>query len=422
MSKISKIICLVPVVMFFSSYSTNAEPIQASVRIAPEYSDNALKTATGAKSEWRIRSKLGLKYKSDGSVVDTNINLGLISNQYLKNTYDDETYVIGSANIDLIILPSRLSWLFHSTHDRGLSSDYLTDTPDNRVNRSIYKTGPVINLKLSDVDSARLGLSRVFTVFDQETSKDNTRDIANMNWFHGLNSTTRLESDLEYLDVKFDNGGLDYEQVRVGFGVAGSWLKGNYKVKGGLARLRYSDGSKGEGPFYELSLDYQEAGYVADLSAVRRLTDTTVGLTVDDGKPGSGDSNFGAAKVVWRTRVQSGLQLVMDSERSTLSFLVYFDEENPIQGVQKIKKLGGEIGFNYNFSERTLGKLSFDGRKTRFVDQEDELLSKLGVELNHNLTRDLSMDVNSKYHWKTSKDQSREYNEWRLGGGISYNF
>jgi hypothetical protein len=192
--------CAVAVVAVCRPGSALAQETSSSYEfgVSGEYSDNIARVPVNMEDETTLAFTTAVDYKRTVSWLDTSLNVVGMYNEYLNNTFDSEFRGNGTLNMEADIVENRLIWFLTDNLGQLRQSNVDPDTPANRENVNILRTGP----RLTQNFGARteLVLEASYEREMYETSLlDSTRyggdlrlrrDISNRQ-FVGLNATYR---------------------------------------------------------------------------------------------------------------------------------------------------------------------------------------------------------------------------------------
>lgn len=198
-----------------------AAPAELSVGVDSRYTDNVRQVRDGEESDIESRMTLGVQHTSDPGVCNSDLLARAAYRQWLDNTFDPETTgeMIFQGDCRLSI---NLVWQ---------ASDYLSDvvqdnresgTPDNRTQKNVFSTGPVLTLRLGAVDELVLSAAYEKTDFREPEQKDGERLIGSVGWNHFFSPTFTAGISATADQVKLDTE-EEIDRVTYGLPFTKSW-------------------------------------------------------------------------------------------------------------------------------------------------------------------------------------------------------
>ncbi len=192
------------IIHFCMAQMVQAQPVQPglSLQVVHEYNDNVLLT------------KNKIQNQSDSLLVDVNIDqrtnsyqtLVVLSAEHESNSaIEDRDVVEGTAQLDVSLLPERLSWTFQDILSQVRIDPLTPLTPTNAVNTQNLSTGPDWRWQITAADLMITQLRTERVLYQDGDFIDRDRLKSSVEWRHQLNRLWQSGLGYHWIDEKFDN-------------------------------------------------------------------------------------------------------------------------------------------------------------------------------------------------------------------------
>lgn len=173
-----------------------------AIGLEAEYSDNMTLAETNKEDEVGLSLLLAYSLDQTSAAFDADIRALFDYANYLNNVYDDET--LGSLRTDLEWrpIPGTLHWRLEDYFTQTLRDAAAPETPGNRINTNAFSTGPDILLRLAPATTLQTSLRHAEYYFE-DTTVDNSRNMASIGWIRALRSTFDLSANVAFEDTDF---------------------------------------------------------------------------------------------------------------------------------------------------------------------------------------------------------------------------
>ena len=398
-----------------------AVPLTLSGGLTNEFSDNMTRTSSNEISDIETRVNLRASHQSDPGLCfsDTLADIGY--GIWHDKTYDSETYT----NLDFsgaCDLAHGFRWEV-SDNLRDVAQDSRgTDTPDNKTQKNVFRTGPVYSLSLSKVDELRLSAKYENTEFSEPEETDSERYIGSATWNRLFSESLSGGITLSTNKAEFDTGAeIDTDVASVIFSktwsttrIAGSL--GVSKIQSDFAgSSQSSDGWVGN---IELERDINPVT-VFYLNASRELTDQTSDFDIRFGEFVFDLREVSELEV---TAIDTGLRRQF-SDGSQIVINAFANRSDYIRANETEDRLGLSLGYRRPIIPLlTFGSTLRYEYETFDVDNVDQETASLDVGLTYELTRDLGVSGRIGHTSRTSDAPTSEYEENWILVGLNYRF
>lgn len=399
-----------------------AEPLRITGGLESRYSDNATLSSSNETSDIENRVNIGLAYQSDPGTCNASLASRFGYGIWMDDTYDNETYT----NMDFLgdcEINDNLKWEL-TDHLRDVTEDSRAgDTPENRTRKNLFRTGPVLNFRLSQVDEMVLRAHYEQTDYSESTEPDSDRYVASAAWNHLFDPTLTAGLSASADRAELDTGEeIDRDTLSATF--AKQWAATRVSGSLGMSQLesrlnnitRKSDGIVGD---LELVRDINPTTR-ASLKASRELTDQTSDYDI---RFGPFVFNLEQTAPVEVTAIRGSLDKQF-SDGSTVGVTGYGARTDYIltdltdyrAGVSSRYRrpvtqfVGFTAGLGYDFYD-------YGGE----VDSNDHLV-KATVGLDYQLSQKLTANGSIGHERRESETTTRDYDENWILLGLSYQF
>ncbi|WP_286219899.1 outer membrane beta-barrel protein [Marinobacter apostichopi] len=400
----------------------NAAPAVVSLGFDSRYTDNVRRARVGEESDLESRLSLGIQHTSDPGTCNSDLLTRVAYSHWLDESYDPETTVDLDFQGDCRI-SNNLVWQGSNYLRDVVQDNRVSGTPDNRTQKNVFSTGPVLTLRMGAVDELVLSAAYEDTEFREPEQKDGERITGSIGWNHffsptftaGLNAT----ADQSELDTE-----EEIDRVTVGLPFTKSWaatvLSGSIGY-GVIETSLINRPTQEYETFVANLLGVREVNHTTELEieASRALTDQTssfdsrfdnfvfdleqtsavevtalrLGISNDFGGAAALDvSFFGNRSDYLDTNVQENVLGVEVAYR------------RPITG-----QLSGTLGTRYEY-------------QTYSQDDSDDELYQFNAGIEFRLNRQLDLVSRVGYEQRTSEIVSREFEETWILVGLQYQF
>lgn len=418
----------------FASGSVVAAPAVVSVGLDSRFSDNARQAAFDEESDLESRVFLGVRHTSDPGACNSDLAARVAYGYWADKTFDPETTADADFQGDCR-LGNNLVWEA-SDYLRDVAQDSrVSDTPNNRTQKNVFRTGPVLTLRLGAVDEVLFSAAYENTEFREPEPKDGERYTGTVGWNHFFSSSFTAG-----LSASVDQSELDTEEEidRVTFSApfTKTWAATSLSGAVGYGQIETSllNSSKRE---YEsfvgnlLAIRQVNATTEVQLEASRELTDQTSDF---DSRFDDFVFNLDQTSAVEITALRLGLinqlegaprfgyaterdgasrfEVGLFANRSDYLDLGFEEDSVGVDGNYRRPfsgQLTGTIGASYEF-------LSYS------QDDTEDNIFRTSAGIDFQLNRQLNVVSRLGYEQRNSDVAGREYDEAWILVGLVYEF
>lgn len=405
----------------FTPATLSADPIQLTGNLDTRFSDNAALTHTDEESDLETRVGLAVDYTSDPDRCNASLGGSLAYSYWLDDTFDPETYVDLGFN-GSCQLAQGLVWDLSDNLSDVRRTSQRPDTPDNRVRKNVFSTGPRYILRLTQTDQLELTAKYQNTEYEDDAQEDSDRIIGSVAWNHLFSTTLNGGISLSTNRAELDNG-VEIDTNTASILASKAWATTQVSASLGVSEIESRAGSfesKSDGVVGSLSLDRQ-INPSADfyITASRELTDQTSDFDIRfQGFVFNLQETTAVEVTAIRTgldkRFSNGSQVNVSLDASRQDYLATDQQEDRIAGdLRYVRPLApqweGSAGLGYAY-------LTYDS------DQSDDTVTQLDLGLNYQASRKLILNGRIGHNQRTSDVVVREYDENWILFGLNYQF
>ncbi len=271
----------------------------------PEAPDRAIATwATHAESDNIARTEGSSRGSYDGVGVlldlshqsvrfDSSLNTNLELRRYSDDLIHNETVGTLEGQMDVAIVPERVSWLLLDTYGQGQTDAFAATGPTNRESINVFTTGPQLDLPLGARFVLSAGGMYSSRRYDESASLDSDAEIYEFGLFRQTSQTTRFGLLLTANDIEYDvAGALSYDIDRTSLNYERSFATGGVSLAVGTNEITILGQSTDE-PLFNFAWNRELATRsTLRVEAAREFSDTGTDLRTDVSQaPVGGDAS-----------------------------------------------------------------------------------------------------------------------------------
>lgn len=361
----------------------SATPAVVYVGLDSRFSDNIAKVKNDEESDLESRAYLGIRHTSDPGACNSDLAAQVAYSHWLDDTFSPET----SSNIDFqgdCRLGTNLIWQASNYLRDVVQDSRASGTPDDRTQKNVFRTGPVLTLRLSAVDELVLSAAYEDTEFREPEQTDGERVSGSLGWNHLFDPSFTAG-----LSAAVDRSELDTEEeidrVTLSLPFTKTWA------------LTALSGSIGYGQI-ETSLRNRPAEeyntFVANLIAARRVNQTT-------------DVELEASREL--------TDQTSDFDSRFDDFVFDLDQTSAVEVTAVRLGIGKDFGGTAEFD------LGFFGNRSDYLDTDVEE-DAVGADVYYRrpVTGQLSTNMAAGYEYRTFSQDDSDDELWRISAGLEF--
>jgi hypothetical protein len=399
-----------------------AEPAVFSIGLDSRLSDNIRRAPSNEQSDIESRLSLGVRHTSDPGNCNSDIVARGDYSYWLDDSYDPETTAEADFQGDCR-LGSNVVWQASDYLRDVAQSSRVSNTPDDRTQKNVFRTGPIVTLRMGAVDDLVLTAGYENTEFREPEQKDGERYSASVGWNHffdpSFTAGLSVSADRSELDTEEEIDRVTYSlpftktweatalSGAIGYGQIETRLLNqptqNYNtVVGNLLLVRQVNVTTQ----VELEVSRELTDQTSDLDS--RFDDFTFDLSE------TSSVEVVAMRLGINNQLRGGSELDIDFFGSSSDYL-------------DIEILEETLGIDTNYRRPISGQLTgtagarYEWFKYSIDDTQDEIaLVTAGIEFQ--LNRQVVFLSRVGYEQRTSDVPSREFDEAWILAGVVYEF
>lgn len=399
-----------------------------------DHSDNVGLTATDAKSELIHTVSASFTLNQIDREFDARARGSATYQDYQRKTFADQTTLGLDAAILWKPLPESFHWAATEVYTQLSANPTQPNTPANRVNASVFSTGPNLIWRVDPVNTVQLGaryVSNTFSGTDNAalaTDADNSRKNASIQWSYRYSPVTTLSVGHVTESVRFDQPGVgtnfDFRTNQTTASLVNRRETNTFAVDVGASRVDREGQPEIHGNLGRLSWTRQlTSDSTFSLSAARSLSDAAGELLAGSGTTGPVGAPLGISTSDIFTARTATLLYSRRLAGGTLTFSGFrVKRVFELSTADNDDARGGSLRWARSFSERVSGVASFIYVKTLFPTIVREDHEKSGsVGLQYYFTRQLVGGLSVAHRSLDSSDPAAEFKENRVVLSLVYN-
>lgn len=188
----------------FISGVISAQPqIERGLNVGLEVTptDNVYQEVDDPESDTEVALQIGANLQSTNQIHTFNLDYQGKSSEYLDESFSQRHSINGTARLDVFTTSRTFGWFISNDEQDTVINVVGPDTPDNRSQRRLTQTGPILNFRLDATDS--LQVAHVWSQTDIENSDADSDAVStSAKWTHRFNSNTALSLLCETTEVE----------------------------------------------------------------------------------------------------------------------------------------------------------------------------------------------------------------------------
>ena len=398
-----------------------AAPLTLSGGVTSRYSDNATRAPGNEISDSETRVNLTLAHRTDPGKCEARTAADIGYGVWEKDTFEPRNYV-GLDFAGDCELARGLSWEVSDNLRDVTQNPRVSDTPDNRTRKNVFRTGPVYSLMVGQLDQLTFSAQYENTEYSEPEDTDSERYIGTASWNRTFNET--LSGGLRFSTnrAELDSGAeINTDVASIIF--VKSWQATQFSGSIGVSELESEfrgNTQVSEAVVWDVSLD-REVNPVTDfyIRASRELTDQSSDFDIRFGEV---VFNLREISEIEVTAVDSGL-VRQFSDASQVTVGVFANRADYIRTDEVEERVGFLISYNRPVATRL--SLQTQARyqyRTFAADNLNDNTYSANIGLSYELTQDLDVKGRVGHAGRDSDLGSSDYQENWVSLALDYQF
>jgi len=245
--------------LFLLPSIANSVELTANVYTSAKYSNNVSLASTATEDDITQALGLNVLLKENRKRFNADASFNLEEEHYYNNTFSNQTSLttgFGIFNFDIV--ENFLDWRTSFTRTEVLRNASESDTPDNREQRNIFRTGPSITYRVSRESILKASSNYTLVENSDEDASDSKRISGNVSYNYAMNSITSFSVSSRYDEILDGDGGDELKNTNFNFGLRRAYSQGELNFNYGRTQTRSDSSNTVEGNFFNLSISRKQ--------------------------------------------------------------------------------------------------------------------------------------------------------------------
>ncbi|MCP5078213.1 MAG: hypothetical protein GY951_09190 [Psychromonas sp.] len=383
------------------------------------HSNNIQKSSSDQAVGYEQYAELRLGYKNQTTTNTSLINYGITYSHYSEKELENESDISGSLSINQQLFSKNLQLdLTHFRHSYRLDQNSV-NLPGNTGSRDVFTVSPLWRLPYSD----RAGFNTRYTYtavrLRDDRQQDTNRNGLSIAWYYALNSKITYQLNTQYNEVDYLADDLTYEQINVDISLSGRLRNGHYLINAGYSRLalleRYEDGG-----IFQFTYNYRFKTHTLSVSALRELTDSSLGLGIDT--PDSGDLDYNGTQRIWIDRVSLDHSFFAINGRLINNNTAYYQQDTPLMTREAEPRVGISTAVHWKHTHKLTTGLQVEYSQTQIDKDTDNQEWSASLSSEYRLNPRLAFSLTTQYEEPLKNEYLSGYDETRLTATVHFSY
>jgi len=417
--------------LFLLASTANSFELTANLYVSADYSNNVSLDSTSTDDDITQTLGLNVLLKETRKRFNADASFNLEEEHYYNNTFSNQTSLttgFGIFNFDII--EKFLDWRTSFTRTEVLKNSSDSDTPDNREQRNIFRTGPSINYRISRESALSASTNYTLVENSDEEASDTKRLNSKLSYNYALNSITTLSLSSQYDEILDGDGSEELKKTNFNLGIRRILPLGELNFNYGRTQT-HSDGSDSvEGNFFDINFSRKQLlWHDLSLQYLQDISDTSIGFEGDEQNAETpNEPNINSEEGVTRLDVITRKRLNLTASRvfGGYQYAVtgFWEYETYKELNNDERSRGMSLSLGHNVSQYLSVGAEYTFSLNDFVDQpligKDKTSTYL-LNSQYNLSENLNLSAHVQYAAKSnSHNQAREYEEFSTAMSINW--
>ena len=399
-----------------------------------EYTSNARLASTDTKSDFVEKIGVEVKLTEQRKRFNANANFRLEQEYYLNNTFSEQTNLttgFGLFNFDIV--EDFLDWRTSFTRTQTLSNAAAANTPDNREERNVFRTGPSINYRINPGSTLQMGANYIQVENSDDTAPDTKRFDANASYIYQYNSITQLslngvydeiiESDID--DPLQPESDDEIRNITLNVGMNRQFTKGKFSINAGQNQVHSDTRETVTGNFFNVVLDREQLlWHNLNLRYSESISDSSIGFgsledqltpVINPNAPVTLESSS-TLDIIKRKRLD--LTLTRDINTFQYSLTSFWTDLNYEIQPNDERSVGFSLAGRQRLKEHWTAGLSYQRIQQDFTDTPllgENITQTVNLESDYQWTKNFSFISSIAYEQRENdKNANSEYEEFSV--------
>lgn len=397
-----------------------ATRVDGNVSLGLEYTDNAGLTETNEVDDLIATGSLSASISEDAGPVTGNADASIRQVDYLDNTFGKQTYLQLDTDGKWEPIQNRIEFRVRDYFTQNSIDNLSSNTPSNTEDTNAFDLAAAVTFPVADRHT--LTITPSFRDFYYKTTPNDNQQISlDAGWAYQLDQTITLSLYGGYSEVDYDSN-PGYESTTLGLSADVIRARSRYALRIGVTNIERDLGADVDGVNGNVVWDYDitERSTITAYAA-SDLTDSSNVFLSSSVDPNTGSFyNIQVSSDVLRSNVFRVTYRRQDAVIGARAWVELRDVDYEVDPLDReVQEVGASI--SYDFTSRLTG--SVNGRYLRTEESgivRTDKISRLGGQLNYQLSRKLSANVRVRGESKDSTSAGSGYDELAVFAGVGY--
>ncbi|MFT7186429.1 MAG: hypothetical protein ACI84K_001827, partial [Pseudohongiellaceae bacterium] len=177
--------------LLFIAPFVNGVELSATLSSDVEYSNNVTQLSTASRDDLTQTFGLGVLLTENRKRFNADASFNLEEEHYYNKNFSNQTsFTTGFGLFNFDIIENFLNWRTSFSRTEVLRNSTEADTPDNREQRNIARTGPAVTYRMSQKSTLRASTNFTLVENDDAAAADTKRLNSSVSYDYDFNSTT----------------------------------------------------------------------------------------------------------------------------------------------------------------------------------------------------------------------------------------
>jgi hypothetical protein len=417
--------------LLFTAPVVNGIELSAILSSGVEYSNNVTQISTAARDDLTQTIGLSVVLNEERKRFNADASFNLEEEHYYNKSFSNQTsFTTGFGLFNFDIIENFLNWRTSFSRSEVLRNSTETDTPDNREQREITRTGPTVTYRINQKSTLLGSTTFVLAENGNESAADTKRLNSSVSYDYSFNNTTSFSLNSQYDDMLDGDGDDELTNTNVNVGILRLLSNGELKFNCGYMQTESEQFDTVSGNFFDLTFT-QSQFFSHDwaLEYTQDLSDTSIGLESEEiglvGAPATATSAATATTgldIIQSKRLNISMNREIGLYQYSLSGFWGYETYETQNNDEKSRGLS--LYINHNVAQNLSIGFLYEFSLNDLTDRPEIGKEKTGTyHLNglYSVSQDISVSTYLQYESRAnSNNQSREYEEMTTGVSLTW--
>jgi hypothetical protein len=417
--------------LLFIAPFVNGVELSATLSSDVEYSNNVTQLSTASRDDLTQTFGLGVLLTENRKRFNADASFNLEEEHYYNKNFSNQTsFTTGFGLFNFDIIENFLNWRTSFSRTEVLRNSTEADTPDNREQRNIARTGPAVTYRMSQKSTLRASTNFTLVENDDAAAADTKRLNSSVSYDYSFNNSTSFSLNSQYDNMLDGDGDDELTNTNVNVGILRLLSNGELKFNSGYTQTESELFDTVSGNFFDLTLTQSQLfSHDWTLQYIQDLSDTSIGLESEEIGPVDAPNTATAPAtattgldIIQSQRLNISMSRVLGLYQYSLSAFWGYETYETQKNDEKSRGLS--LSINHNIARNISAGFLYEFSLNDLIDQPLIGKEKTGTyRLNgqYSVSQDISVSTYLQYETRAnSNNQSREYEEMTTGVSLTW--